>query len=134
LLGPSRVGLVWPHDWPVLFPKRTQIVIATARQARLIFLLFQVGMEFDYSHVRSKSKTVTAVSILGIMAPVLCGLAIGPWLHEKFAPETPRFGFQFSLCIALFDLPRLPIHGADFAGDEAGAHGHRRDVHQLGGD
>jgi Kef-type K+ transport system membrane component KefB len=40
----------------------------------------------------------------------LCGLAIGPWLHETFAPDTPRFGFQFFLCIAL-SISALPIMG-----------------------
>ena len=110
ILGPSVLGLIYPHDWPVLFPKETQISMQLLGKLGLVFLLFQVGMEFDYSHLRSKSKTVTMVSILGMVAPFLCGLAIGPWLHEKFAPETPKFGFQFFLCIAL-SISALPIMG-----------------------
>jgi Kef-type K+ transport system membrane component KefB len=110
ILGPSVLGLIWPPDWPVLFPKETQTSLQLLGKLGLIFLLFQVGMEFDYSHLRSKSKTVTAVSILGIAAPFLCGLAIGPWLHEKFAPDTPRFGFELFLCIAL-SISALPIMG-----------------------
>ena len=70
-------------------------------------------MEFDYSHLRSRSRTITAVSLLGIVAPFLAGLAIGPWLHEKFAPDTPRFGFQFFLCTAL-SISALPIMGRIF--------------------
>src|SRR5208283_6155842 len=76
----------------------------------LIFLLFQVGMEFDYSHLRTRSRTVTLVSILGMVAPFLCGLAIGPWLHDRFAPETPRLGFLLFFCIAL-SISALPIMG-----------------------
>ena len=110
LLGPSALGAVWPPDWPVLFPKETQTSLQLLGKLGLIFLLFQVGMEFDYSHLRSRSKTVTAVSIFGMAAPFLCGLAIGPWLHETFAPDTPRFGFQFFLCIAL-SISALPIMG-----------------------
>jgi Kef-type K+ transport system membrane component KefB len=102
--------LIWPADWPVLFPKETQTSMQLLGKLGLIFLLFQVGMEFDYSHLRSKSKTVTAVSLLGIAAPVLCGLAIAPWLHETFAPDTPRFGFELFLCIAL-SISALPIMG-----------------------
>ena len=67
-------------------------------------------MEFDYSHLRTRSRTVMGVSIFGMAAPFLCGLAIGPWLHEAFAPETPCFGFQFFLCIAL-SISALPIMG-----------------------
>ena len=110
LLGPSALGLVWPADWPALFPKETQTSLQLLGKLGLIFLLFQVGMEFDYGHLRAKSKTVTMVSIFGIVAPCLCGLAIGPWLHERFAPDTPRFGFQFFLCIAL-SISALPIMG-----------------------
>jgi Kef-type K+ transport system membrane component KefB len=110
ILGPSVLGLVWPADWQVIFPKETQQSMQLLGKLGLIFLLFQVGMEFDYSHVRTKSKTVTAVSILGIVAPCLCGLIIGPWLHEQFAPATPRFGFQLFLCIAL-SISALPIMG-----------------------
>jgi Kef-type K+ transport system membrane component KefB len=110
ILGPSVLGLFWPADWPVIFPKETQTSMQLLGKLGLIFLLFQVGMEFDYSHLRSKSKTVTAVSLLGILAPVLCGLAIGPWLHEKFAPATPKFGFMLFFCIAL-SISALPIMG-----------------------
>ena len=110
LLGPSALGLIWPADWPVIFPKETQTSMQLLGKLGLVFLLFQVGMEFDYSHLRSKSRTVTLVSILGMVAPFACGLLIGPWLHDRFAPETPRFGFQFFLCIAL-SISALPIMG-----------------------
>ena len=110
ILGPSVLGLVYPSDWPGLFPNETQQSMQLLGKLGLIFLLFQVGMEFDYSHLRTKSKTVTMVSILGIVTPSLCGLVIGPWLHEKFAPATPQFGFQLFLCIAL-SISALPIMG-----------------------
>jgi len=110
LLGPSAVGLVWPADWPVLFPKETQQSLQLLGKLGLILLLFQVGMEFDYGHLRSRSRTVSAVSILGIAAPFLCGILIGPWLHREFAPALPRLGFQLFFCIAL-SISALPIMG-----------------------
>ena len=110
LLGPSALGLVWPADWPVVFPKETQQSLQLLGKLGLIFLLFQVGMEFDYSHLRARSRTITMVSLLGMVAPFLSGLAIGPWLHDRFAPETPRLGFQLFLGIAL-SISALPIMG-----------------------
>ena len=110
ILGPSALGLIWPADWPVLFPKETQQSLQLLGKLGLVFLLFQVGMEFDYSHLRTRSRTITLVSLLGIVAPFLCGLIIGPWLHDRFAPETPRFGFELFLCIAL-SISALPIMG-----------------------
>src|ERR1700679_991676 len=47
LLGPSALGLIWPPDWPVLFPKETQTSLQLLGKLGLVFLLFQVGMEFD---------------------------------------------------------------------------------------
>src|SRR5471030_1321688 len=108
ILGPSVLGLIWPSDWPVLFPQETQQSLQLLGKLGVIFLLFQVGMEFDYSHLRTRSRTITAVSILGIAAPFLCGLAIAPWLHKKFAPDTPRLGFELFFCIAL-SISALPV-------------------------
>lgn len=110
LLGPSALGLIWPAGWPVVFPPETQQSLQLLGKLGLILLLFQVGMEFDYGHLRARSKTVIAVSLAGIAAPFLCALAIGPWLHRTFAPDLPQFGFQLILCIAL-SISALPIMG-----------------------
>lgn len=110
LLGPSVLGAIWPANWPVLFPRETQTSMDLLGKLGLILLLFQVGMEFDYSHLRSRSRTITAVSIMGMLTPVLCGLALGPWLHARFAPQTPDLGFQLFLCVTL-SISALPIMG-----------------------
>jgi Kef-type K+ transport system membrane component KefB len=110
LLGPSALGAVWPANWPAPFPPETQQSLQLLGKLGLILLLFQVGMEFDYGHLRTRSRTVTAVSLMGIIAPFLGGFLIGPWLHDQFAPDTPRFGFQLFLCIAL-SISALPIMG-----------------------
>jgi len=110
LLGPSLLGALWPANWPVLFPQETQQTLQLLGKLGLILLLFQVGMEFDYGHLRERSRVVTAVSVCGIAGPVLSGLLIGPWLHRNFAPETPSLGFQLFLCIAL-SITALPIMG-----------------------
>jgi hypothetical protein len=54
-----------------IFPPETQTSMQLLGKLGLIFLLFQVGMEFDYSHLRAKSKTVTSVSIFGMVMPFL---------------------------------------------------------------
>jgi Kef-type K+ transport system membrane component KefB len=54
ILGPSALGLIWPSDWPMLFPKETQQLLQLLGKLGVIFLLFQVGMEFDYSHLRTR--------------------------------------------------------------------------------
>ena len=119
VLGPSLLGALWQavYQWhapgepaPLLFPLETQQSLQLLGKLGLILLLFQVGMEFDYSHLNTHSRTVVAVSVMGIVAPVLGGLAVGRWLHTNFAPETPFLGFQMFVCIAL-SITALPIMG-----------------------
>jgi Kef-type K+ transport system membrane component KefB len=110
LLGPSALGLIWPTDWPPLFPQETQQSLQLLGKIGLIFLLFQVGMEFDFGHLKTRSRTVLAVSVLGMVTPFAAGLAVGPWLHRTFAPDLPSFGFGLFFCIAL-SISALPIMG-----------------------
>ena len=110
LLGPSALGALWPEGFAWVFPPETQKTMQVLAKLGLILLMFQVGMEFDFGHLRSRSRAVTLVSLLGILAPALGGLLIGPWLHREFAPDTNRFGFQLFICIAL-SISALPIMG-----------------------
>jgi Kef-type K+ transport system membrane component KefB len=110
LLGPSALGLVWPQKWSPLFPNETQQSLQLLGKLGIILLLFQVGMEFDFGHLRNRSRTVALVSISGIVVPVIGGLCIGPWLHSHFAASANYLGFQLFICIAL-SITALPIMG-----------------------
>jgi Kef-type K+ transport system membrane component KefB len=101
---------LWPEGFALIFPPETQKTMQVLAKVGIILLMFQVGMEFDYGHLTTRSRTVTAVSLLGILAPTLGGLALGPWLHREFAPDVNRFGFQLFVCIAL-SISALPIMG-----------------------
>lgn len=110
LLGPSFLGWLWPELMHGLFPAETSQSLQLLAKLGLILLLFQVGMEFDFGHLTTRSRTVVAVSVTGIVVPMLLGVVIGPWLHREFAPQTNRFGFQLFVCIALA-ISALPIMG-----------------------
>ena len=110
LLGPSFIGLLMPGVVETIFPDEIKGPLALLAKIGLLFMLFQVGMEFDFSHLRDKSKIVISSSAMGIIAPLLGGIAIAPWLHSTFAPELPKFGFVLFTCIALA-ISALPIMG-----------------------
>jgi Kef-type K+ transport system membrane component KefB len=110
LLGPSVLGQVSPELMHFLFPAETQQSLQLLAKIGLIFLLFQVGMEFDFGHLRTGSRTVALVALFGILAPVICGMAVGPWLHRTFAAELPYVAFQIFVCISIA-ISALPIMG-----------------------
>jgi Kef-type K+ transport system membrane component KefB len=110
LLGPSFIGLFAPEFVSFIFPDEVKGPLALLAKIGLLLMLFQVGMEFDFSHLRAKSKVVITSSLMGILAPLAGGLAISPWLHRTFAPDLPMFGFQLFVCIALA-ISALPIMG-----------------------
>jgi Kef-type K+ transport system membrane component KefB len=110
LLGPSFLGALWPDGFSYLFPAETKQSMQLLGKLGLILLLFQVGMEFDFSHLRSRTRSVSAVAVTGLIAPMLGSLAIGPWLHKTFAPNVSFFGFQMFICIAMA-ITALPIMG-----------------------
>jgi Kef-type K+ transport system membrane component KefB len=110
LMGPSFLGLFAPTVMQTLFPPVIKDSLTMLAEVGLMLMLFQVGMEFDFSHLRQKSKVVLASSLMGILAPMLCGLAIGPWLHRTYAPDVPWFGFQIFICVALA-ISSLPVMG-----------------------
>ena len=110
LLGPSFLGLIAPDLVSHIFPDEIKGSLALLAKLGLILMLFQVGMEFDFSHLRRQSRVVVTCSVMGIIAPLLGGLAISPWLHRTFASELPEFGFKLFVCIALA-ISALPIMG-----------------------
>lgn len=108
LLGPSVLGLAWPQALSALFPPATQPSLQLLGKIGLILLMLQVGMEFNFGHLRTRSRSVVAISLSGIVLPLLCALLLGPWLHRSFAAGHPFFGFQFFLCIG-FSITALPV-------------------------
>jgi Kef-type K+ transport system membrane component KefB len=110
LLGPSAFGALFPEAFKFLFPPATTQTMLFIGKMGLILLLFQVGMEFDFSHLLNRTRKVSLVALMGLIAPAICGWMIGPWLHTTFAPHVPYFGFQLFVCVAMA-ITALPIMG-----------------------
>ena len=110
LLGPSGLGALWPAAYKAVFPPQSLPFLQLLADVGLILLMFQIGLKFDFGHLRTRSKTIIAVSALGILAPFGGGLILGWWLHGTFAPGTNLPGFVLFVCIAL-SITALPVLG-----------------------
>ncbi|MBK8069662.1 MAG: cation:proton antiporter [Rhodanobacteraceae bacterium] len=109
-LGPSVLGLIWPEAFALLFPKEGADLLRFLGKLGLILFLFHVGLNFDFSHLKGRSRSVLAVAAVGIALPFALGLAVSPWLHAQFAPDASLAGLAFFVAIAM-SISALPIMG-----------------------
>src|SRR6266576_5592371 len=96
LLGPSLFGLVWPEAQHWLFPwdssqkmRDTQSYLFPASQLGLALYMFVVGMEFRVDIVRRTLKSSIAVSLAGILTPLLFGAALA-WMFFHHTDLFPK--------------------------------------------
>jgi Kef-type K+ transport system membrane component KefB len=92
VLGPSLFGAVAPEWFAAVFGRGAggtgvalEASLTSLSQIGLVLLLFMIGIEFDFSHVRSQGRTAAAVSVAGVALPFALGLGLA-WLME------PRLG------------------------------------------
>jgi Kef-type K+ transport system membrane component KefB len=113
-LGPSFLGRMFPGAFHALFPAEshagsTNQIIYMMSQIGLIFLMFLIGMEFDFGNVKTHGKSAGLVSSFGIVVPFALGIGFGLWLHPSF-PETDITAFCLFIATAI-SITAIPILG-----------------------
>lgn len=111
-LGPSLLGWIFPEWYAQWIGGAPRFPLSILSQIGLIFLLFQIGMEFEFSHLRSKlhRRTVSWVWVVGILFPLICGFFLG-WISSPVLhPEGSPLHFSIFMGIAL-SITALPILG-----------------------
>jgi len=76
LLGPSLLGLVAPAVQDALFPEPLYPVLYVAGQVGLVIFMFQAGYAFVNHRVPNLAGTAGAVSLAGIVTPVVLGVLL----------------------------------------------------------
>jgi Kef-type K+ transport system membrane component KefB len=117
LLGPSALGAVAPQWSRLIFSGSNGLEAALTgfSQIGLVLLLFLIGLEFDFSHVRRQGRLAAAVSLAGIATPfalgVLVATAMLPRL-ESLGATTPIDGWSFTLFLGTaLSITAIPILG-----------------------
>ena len=112
LLGPSLFGLLAPDVFSYVFRSGSPEPMQVLSQLGLILLMFQIGIEFDFSHLteRDNRKAVTWVAVAGLVAPFGLGLGFG-WLSAPvLSPNADRLASGLFIATA-FSITALPILG-----------------------
>lgn len=110
LLGPSMLGQLAPDFVAFVFPADTAVVFHTLSELGLMLLMFLIGTEFDFSHLRKVGRTSVTVASVGIAFPFALGVVLALWMHPQVAAGVDRNGFVLIIAVAL-SITAIPILG-----------------------
>ena len=113
LLGPSLFGLLAPSTFNYVFHSAPGEPMQVLSQIGLIFLMFQIGLEFDFGHLteRRNRRAVMWVAAAGLLLPFALGLALG-WVVAPFLGGQNGQALATALFVATsFSITALPILG-----------------------
>ncbi|WNV87285.1 cation:proton antiporter [Umezawaea sp. Da 62-37] len=92
VLGPSVLGLIAPGVETALFPQQLRPVLYVVGQIGLVVFMFQTGYEFRVDRVRRVARSAAAISLAGVMAPLLLGVGLSLLTYnlvDVFVPGVP---------------------------------------------
>lgn len=110
LLGPSFLGGFFPGISHAVFPPSAGPIFTILSQLGLILLMFLIGLEFDFGHLRSQGQAALSISLAGILLPFGLGLLVGQVVHSQLHLEVNRFSFCLFMAVAL-SITAIPILG-----------------------
>ncbi|VTS06272.1 cation:proton antiporter [Tuwongella immobilis] len=126
-MGPSLFGWLAPEWSAMIFQPHFESVpqamsnVAIPKiflilsQIGLILLLFQIGLEFDFGHLKQFGGSAVAISLSGIIVPMVTGIGLAYLVHSWMEPHpergpVDRFGFALFLGVAM-SITAIPILG-----------------------
>lgn len=115
LLGPSCLGAIFPGLLEKIFTPATSGVFTALAQLGLIYLMFEVGLEFHFGETFGGNKRrIVSVAAAGMALPFGLGFFTAPFFyHQMPAPLPPLLGFQLFFATAM-SITAIPILGRIF--------------------
>ncbi len=112
LLGPSCFGHFFPGTAVALFGATASPAIAVISQLGLILLMFQIGMDFDFSHLqpRRSRNGVLVIAAVSVGVPLLVGIGVGRLSAPLLAPKLSAVTYSLFVGVAMA-ITAVPILG-----------------------
>jgi len=110
MLGPSVFGALLPHAQRMVFDPATSAYMSILSQIGLVFAMFLIGLEFDFSHLEGSSRTALAISSAGIVLPFSMGILLGIWIHSQMKLLINARAFVLFVATAL-SVTAMPVLG-----------------------
>lgn len=112
LLGPSLFGLLAPDVFQYVFHSGAPEPMQMLSQIGLVLLMFQIGLEFDFSHLsaRRNRTAVMWIASFSLVAPFVLGFIVGQASAATLSPGAHPLGTALFVATA-FSITALPILG-----------------------
>lgn len=112
VLGPSLFGLLAPDVFHYVFRSSSPEPMTILSQIGLILLMFQIGLEFDFSHLTAarNRSAVMRIAAAGLIFPFGLGLAFGYYSAPVLSPNSNPLTSALFIATA-FSITALPILG-----------------------
>jgi Kef-type K+ transport system membrane component KefB len=110
ILGPSCFGRFFPEVSARVFDASVNPVFSVMSQIGLVLLMFLIGMEFEFGHLKENRRTALTVSLTGILLPFALGMGVGHYLHGRLGLEGNWVYFGLFMATAM-SITAIPILG-----------------------
>jgi Kef-type K+ transport system membrane component KefB len=110
ILGPSLFGRFFPSLFLQVFQPSVGLVFSVLSQIGLILLMFLIGLQFDFSHLRTHGHVALSISLAGIILPFGLGFAVARALYPYVGLNIDKLGFGLFVATAL-SITALPVLG-----------------------
>ena len=110
ILGPSFFGGLFPTLFQTVFDPSVGSILSVLSQIGLILLMFLIGQDFEFGHLREHGRVAISISAAGIVLPFALGLLVGWLIHAQLGLQVSRFNFCLFIATAL-SITAIPILG-----------------------
>jgi Kef-type K+ transport system membrane component KefB len=111
LLGPSCFGHLFPHAALALFGRSASAPITVISQIGLVLLMFQIGTDFSFGHLRNGRHlaATVVVALASITVPFVLGFGFGQATAAALAPgiDTVTYSLFCGVGVCITAVPIL---------------------------
>ncbi|HEY0038273.1 MAG TPA: cation:proton antiporter [Longimicrobium sp.] len=110
ILGPSLFGGLFPDLFRQVFDPAVEPIMGVTARLGLVLLLFLIGLDFDFGHLRTHSRAPLLISAGGVIFPFALGIGVAALMYPHVGNGVNRTAFLLFMATAMC-ITALPILG-----------------------